>query len=66
MFHIHLGDFFCRDRRHAGKEGGGSGIFKVYNSEYRILSIAFWELSDEIHGYHLEGSGIWRGWDVVE
>ena len=38
----------------------------VYNSEYSILSIAFQELSDEVHGYHFKGLSIWRGWDVVE
>ena len=54
------------DRRLAGEEYGCSCASVVYYREDGIVSVADWELGDQVHGYDLEGEGVgWRG-DPVE
>jgi hypothetical protein len=50
----------------AGKEYGCPHASVVYYREDGIVSVAVWELGDQVHGYDLEEEGVGRCGDSVE
>jgi hypothetical protein len=58
--------FLSGDGCFAGEEYSCSHAPVVYYREDGIVSVAVWELGDQVHGYDLEGKSVSRCGDSIE